>query len=184
MKEHLQIWYSKWLEENKNTDLEYVDRGTFGPYLQQVHFVRDDIAHLVLKDIPYEQLPIFEIEEPYGKPPLKQRLSAYVVGEHISKSVRLPVFMFEREDIGLRFVIRYNFYDWNISIETSKDVPVDVIDGFDLDTKYCFFQGFPKEYRFKGYNENKRKFSMYIGSAYQLYTLIWLIMRWVQKELI
>ena len=179
MKEHLQAWYLKWLDENKNTDLMYVDRGQHGPYLEQVHFIRDTIASLVFRG---EELPTFEVELSSEKHPIQYRVSAYVVGEHTSKSVRLPVFMFEREDLGVRFVIRYNFYDWNISIETLEDIPADILDGFNLDTTYCFFQGFPAEYRFKGYNENNSKFSMCVGNSYELYTLIWLIMRWVRKE--
>jgi hypothetical protein len=181
-KEHLQAWYRKWLEEHKETDLLYVNRGRDGAYLEQVHFVRDIVSRLVLQGIPYDKLPTFEIEFPEEKQSVQYRLSAYVVGEHTSKSVRLPVFMLEREDLGVRFIMRDNFHDWNVSIETSKDVPAEVLEGFGLDTTYCFFQGFPAEYCFSSYNENKRQFSICVRSSYDLYTLIWLIMRWVIKD--
>ena len=42
---------------------------------------------------------------------------------------------------------------------------------------YCYFQGFPEELQFGPYSENKRKFSMCVGTDYELFTLVWLIRR-------
>lgn len=175
MKEHLQAWYSKWLREYKDTDLLYVQRSRNGVYLEQVHFVRDQLGRLMYRDLPYEQLETFKIVVEEAKNPyeVSHVVSAYVVGEHMSKSVRLPVYMLERPDLGLRLVMRDNYYDWNIAIESDTPVPREVLDGIRLDTTYCFFQGFPSEYRHGSYELDPTKFAICVGSSYDAYIVAW-----------
>jgi hypothetical protein len=187
MHEHLQPWYDTWLAEHAGTDLIYAVGSDKKPQLQQVHFVRDMLAAIVWQDVPYEK------RAPAS--PRECKETAFVVGEHLSKSVRLPVYSLERPDLGLRIVARDNFYDWNVSVASERDVATD-LRGFPLDYwiesererfkdgyqpgrswGYCFFQGFPSDMQFGPYKENKRRFSMCVGSDYELFTLVWLIMR-------
>ena len=188
MHEHLQPWYDKWLVEHEGTTLIYARRGDGKPQLGQVHFVRDSLAAVVWQDVPYDKRPL--------APPRECKETAFVIGEHLSKSVRLPVYSLERPDLGIRLVCRGNFYDWNVSVVAERDVLTD-LRGFPLDYwnederrkhaggykpergswGYCFFQGFPDDLRFGPYVENKRRFSMCVGTDYELFTLVWLIMR-------
>lgn len=195
MREHLQLWYRRWLKEHEDTNLLYSGRKVVdgemkgSPSLAQVHFVRDHLAGLFWSDIPYESRPT--ITEGEGL-----RVTALVIGEHRSKSVRLPVFLLEREDLGLKIVLRYNFYDWNVSVVSEKPLLhlADVVAGYSESEKarfpngytkgsywgYCYFQGFPAEYYFGPYSENNRQFSTYLGSDYSVYTFLWLILREVR----
>lgn len=188
MREHLQPWYDKWLTDHKETNLIYVGRNARGEVtLPQVHFVRERLAGLFWADVPYDRRA--------AAPPREDsKETAYVIGEHTSKSVRLPVYSLERPDLGLQVVLRDNYHDWNVSVISETPITTD-LRGFELDYNqrdrerypngfraggswsYCFFQGFPDELRFGPYSENPRKFSICIDSDYEVYTFLWLILR-------
>lgn len=187
MNEHLQSWYDRWLAEHESTDLIYARSGG-DVRLQQVHFVRDTLAGVFWAGVPYE-------ERQLATPREDCRETALVIGEHHSKSVRLPVYSLDRPDLDLRFVMRDNFYDWNVSVLSETPVTTD-LRSFPLDYwtdeerkrfaggyrpgtswGYCFFQGFPEELQFGPYREDQRRFSMCVRSDYELYTLVWLITR-------
>jgi len=186
-KEHLQPWYDKWLEEHADTDLIYTRSGG-KIQLSQVHFVRDQLSAVFWQGIPRK-------DRPPAPPRDGCKQTAFVIGEHHSKSVRLPVYLLERPDLGLKVVLRDNYHDWNISVVSETPVEAD-LRGFVLDYRdeeeqekfrdgykpgrywgYCFFQGFPDKYWFGPYSENPRKFSLYNSSDYITYTLVWLLMR-------
>lgn len=188
MREHLQPWYDTWLKEHQDTNLIFVSRNQHGEVsLPQVHFVRDTLAGLFWADIPYEKRN--------SAPPRDDcKETAYVIGEHHSKSVRLPVYLLTRPDLGLQIVLRDNYYDWNVSVVSELPIITD-LHGFQLSYNeeerkkfpngyikgrywgYCFFQGFPEEYQFGPFEENPSKFSLCIGSSYAVYTFLWLLLR-------
>lgn len=189
MREHLQPWYDRWLAHYRATDLLYVGRDRRGEVmLPQVHFVRERLAGLLWADVPYD-------ERPTSPPRSDCKETAYVIGEHTSKSVRLPVYSLERPDLGLQFVLRENYHDWNVSVVSETPITTD-LRGFELDYArkedrdrypdgyraggswgYCYFQGFPRELQFGPHSEDPRRFSLCIDSAYEVYTLLWLILR-------
>lgn len=180
MKEDLQTWYRAWLKEHENTDLIYVSRGRDGVYLSQVHFVRDTLSRIMWNDLKYEDIPETDNRE---------KITGYVIGEHKSKSVRLPVYMLERKDLGIKFILRDNYYNWNVSVVSDKPITTDLkglVKEYGADDRpnypgafwgYCFFEGFPVDYCFGSYSENQNNFSTYLNNDYELYTFIWLIMR-------
>jgi hypothetical protein len=189
---HLQPWYDRWLKEYEDSNLIYARLGE-KVLLRQVHFVRDTLAPLVWADVPYEKRAL-------ATPRYDIRETAIVVGEHHSKSVRLPVYAIERPDLGLRLVMRDNYYDWNVSIASEREITSD-LRGFPLDYwndgersrfpngyrpgmswGYCFFQGFPLDAQFGPYAENHCRFSMCVRSDYQIFTLIWILMRDLREE--
>lgn len=189
MKVHLQGWYDLWLNNPDNTNRRYVPVNSRGePSLHQLHFVRDNLCGMLWADIPYDKREKESTRD--------SKVTAFVVGEHSSKSVQLPVYSLERPDLGLQIVLRDNYHDWNVSVISEKPIPPEVIRGFQSDFSedekkkfekepwrpgyswgYCFFQGFPEELQFGPYSQNPRKFSLCIGSEYSLYTFVWLIMR-------
>jgi hypothetical protein len=170
VKEQLQDWYSKWLEVYRNTDLFWAK----SRQLKQVHFVRDELVPLVRNSN-------------------RDSAEAYVIGEHRSKSVRLPVILLEHKN--LKLVMRDNFHDWNLSVISEKPVPPDTMRGFTVDYPvrdkerfpngyikgnswdYLFFQGFPEEFQFGPYSESPHNFSLCLSTDYQLYTFVWLLLR-------
>jgi hypothetical protein len=189
MKEHLQPWYDRWLKANHGTDLSYVPKNSRGePSLEQVHFVRDYLSGILWADVPYDKR---------GPAPPRDtcKETGFVIGEHTSKSVRLPVYSLERPDLGIQFVLRDNYHDWNVSVLSEKPITTD-LRGFELDYSrdedlkrfpngykpgsawgYCYFQGFPEEVQFGPFKENPCKFSLCIGNDYSVHNFIWLIMR-------
>ncbi len=190
MKEHLQPWYDKWLEEHKKTTLIYAQSGG-ETRLHQVHFVRDSIAGLFWSDIPYDKRNA-------APPRDDSKESALVIGEHTSKSVRLPVYSLERPDLGIQIVLRNNYYNWNVSVISETPITTDLrgfqLDYLDSERKrfpdgyikgrfwgYCFFEGFPEELCFGPFVENPRKFSLWTNGDYMLYTFVWLLMRDIRK---
>lgn len=192
MKVHIQGWYDKWLKDPDNTNRRYVPVNNRGePSLHQLHFVRDNLCGMLWADIKYDKR---EHESERTDRPV----TCFVIGEHTSKSVNLPVYSLERPDLGLQIVLRDNYHDWNVSVISEKPIPAEVIKGFEMDFSesdkkrfaergqqwrpgwswgYCYFQGFPEEVQFGPYSQNPRKFSLCIGSEYSVYTFVWLIMR-------
>lgn len=101
-----------------------------------------------------------------------------VIGTHRSKSVLLPVMEMDLSKIGLKIVLRYNFYDWCISVESENEVDCDFM-GLITDQK-GYFEGFPTDRIYKNYSEtNKKKFSVVLNNKYQVYTFVYLLRNWV-----
>ncbi|MGH6876113.1 MAG: hypothetical protein ACREHV_01910, partial [Rhizomicrobium sp.] len=118
-----------------------------GGFDHQVGFVRDVIVGLVGAGLHYEDI------EPI----------ADVVSTHTSKSICLPVYDLKREDLGLRFIMRNNFYNWKLSVISKKPIICDFTGLFHttppVEPDYTgnpladvYFEGFPKSLVF-GYYE-------------------------------
>lgn len=174
MKTPLQAWFDAWLAEHKDdkdnwiTDLIYAKSAC-----DQICDVRDTFGLLVYADVPYRSRP----NEPLPRDTCK--ITGYVIGEHHSKSVRLPVYLFERVDLGIQFVMRGNFYDWKLSVISEKPLvkyaelfstmfhttpPVEPeYTGNELAS--CYFEGFPDEYIFDYYAKNPTRWSCSIGRS-------------------
>jgi len=115
----------------------------------------------------------------------------FVIGEHTSKNMQLPVYEIRREDLGLRLVMRNNFHDWKLSVESSS--PIVPSDGVfsalfftvpPIEPEYtgnelaeCYFQGFEDEDVFGYYCQDHRRWSACIDDDFRLWTTIFLIMR-------
>ena len=178
MRVPLQTWYDAWLEEHESTNLIYAKSGG-DVQLPQVHFVRDTLARLIWRGIKYDDIP----REPER---LDCAVTAYVISEHRSKSVRLPVYSLERSGLGLQIVLRDNYYNWNVSVVSERPVAAD-LRGFVTDfrdeaerAKYrprdcwgcCFFEGFPAELMLGPYSKDRRKFSLWTNGDHELYALV------------
>lgn len=130
----------------------------------QIMWVRDYLMQTIPKtlwrdELGHKGLPIFG-----------------VAGEHRSKSTIIPAYYI---DLGfVRVMLRDNYYNWNISIDS--DVPVvGVIEDAIGDRNYCFFEGFPKNWEFDEYNAktNNKKFSFWVTSQESVYVFMWLLCR-------
>lgn len=180
----IQEWYDAWLAEHKATNLIYAKGGEEKPSLDQVHFVRDRLAYLFWRGVKYEDIP-------KAPPPRDDcRDTVRIVGEHRSKSVRLPVFQMYRPDLDLKVIMRYNFHDWNVSVVSGHPITGLDLEGYGgvataderkkhpsgLDGgvywNYLFWQGFEPGMCFGPNADNPRRFSLAPNDHYELYAFM------------
>jgi len=100
-----------------------------------------------------------------------------VVSTHHSKSVELPVYYVDWKR-GFTFVLRYNFYNWNVTIidnRPSDTSPLKLPEYMHIDEQYgyCFVEGFPEEYIKGKYIENPRAFTFCCDHDHDLYAIVW-----------
>lgn len=162
MFENLQEWFEK---NTPGEDLIYKN-GLW----TQVQIVRDVIPSILARSY----------EEYIG---VRQQL--HVISTHRSKSVLLPVF--ELNWNGYRFIMRYNFYDWKVSVRTPvrdlAGIDADFMNLFKLDERinlvYC--EGFKEDWVYGPYSEDKRKFTCEISDNSKLFTFFWILKYNVSK---
>lgn len=167
MKEPLQ----KWISEQIVAD-EMLWKGAWG---DQVQFVRDSLAHLVGRGLSYKQFKTADV--------------ATVISTHRSKSIALPVYELARADLGLRLVLRNNFYDWKLSVISEDPVVADFEGLFrttsPIEPAYTgnelasvYFEGFPRSLVFGYYAESdRRQWSAAIGGDSAMWTTVFIIMK-------
>lgn len=154
--EHLPVDLTAWFRVNKpNKNLLY-GKGLFS----QVLFVRDELCELFR--------PIYE--ERSNNPPL-------VISTYYSKSVKLPVFQINLEKYGIEMVLRYNFYDWKISVKSNKPLDFDYMGLFDPTKEIADLccEDFPRDKVYGSYEHSHSQFTIEISSNYKLYTFFFLL---------
>ena len=153
---HLPVDVTAWLRANTPNESS-VYSGALG---EQVEFIRDIIGHLLRPDY----------EDWYKKPPL-------VISTHCSKSIVLPVYQINLEKYGIEFVLRYNFYDWKVSVKSEKALNFNFMELFDPEGEYsksdC--EGFPEHKIYGSYKKNHYQFTIEIETNYDLYTFFFLL---------
>lgn len=135
-----------------------------GSFWNQIVFVRDYLARIL--SFTYEQY----------------RDLVYVDGEHTSKSIKCPVYFIQLAD--MKIWMRYNFYNWNISIDSNIPIDCDFLDIFHKNLDYCFCEGMADK-KFSAYDKetNNKKFTICIGEDYGLYTFFWILKKFLKIEL-
>ena len=164
---NLQDWINR-----QTVDDEMLWKGAFG---SQMVFIRDTLAMLVRRGLSYEQFNDVQVT---------------VISEHRSKSIVLPVVSLERKDIGLRLILRNNFYNWKLSVISDKPI----IANFDglfhttppVEPDYTgnpmnpvYFEGFPKNLVFGYYEDSelRDRWSAEIHGDYAVWTTVFEIMK-------
>ena len=108
-----------------------------------------------------------------------------VISTHLSKSVKLPVYFLELPG-GLTLTMRCNIYNWKISVESPIWINADFEGLFDpRDEKSimaCYCEGFPKDSVFGCFAKNKKNFTVELGSEYQVYTFLWLLLKALERS--
>lgn len=145
-----------------------------GPAQQQLRFVRDNLRYLVATGTKDREA----VEQ-----------VCTVISQHISKSITLPVYSLHRPDLGLRIILRDNFYNWKLSVISEAPISCNFEDIFHChppgDPDYTgdslhpvYFEGFPADLIFGYYfTSGKRKWSAEINGDHRLYMTIFLILR-------
>lgn len=162
-----------WLKNNKPADnLIYKD----GLY-DQCNFVENNLMQNLFLYVASDYDSDMEFDE---RCKIIKNFIPSVIGTHRSKSVLLPVMEMDLSKIGLKVVLRYNFYDWCISVESQKDIECDFM-GLITDEK-GYFEGFPQDRIYEKYSEmNKKNFSLCIRDWYQVYTFMFLLRNFLTR---
>lgn len=147
----LQEWINKNIPKN---ELLWKDAA-----LRQCMFVRDRLLYAFIGCFASTNISFKD-----------KNLSWSVVSQHTSKSITLPVYKIEI--YGVTFILRDNFHNWMVSVESNN--PVVIPKGFEFgDTTEqihsCYCEGFAKEWVYQPYSENNKKFTIEIHSDYELY---------------
>ncbi len=153
---HLPVDVTAWIRVNEPDENLIYAKGLG----DQVCFVRDRLCQLLRSTY----------EEWRDNPPL-------VISTHYSKSVKLPVFQINLEKYGIEMVLRYNFYDWKISVKSDKPLDFDYMGLFNPteEISYLYCEGFPRDKVYGSYEQSHSQFTIEIGSRYDLYTFIFLL---------
>ena len=117
------------------------------------------------------------------------KVHGFVVGIHYSKSCELPVYFITMRN-GVKLIMRYNFYDWKVSVETPDNQPAlpanylptdlmtfSMVNGKLEKIPQCYLEGFKKEWCYDAYDPENipRKFTIEVPSKYNLYVIIYLL---------
>ena len=172
-KQRLNEW---WMKNEPDEKLIYRDRLD-----DQCIFIRDRIMTGLFLDIctDFNKCKSFSRQNK-----IYVTFQPYIISTHYSKSVRLPVFELNLDKIGLKIILRDNFYDWCISVESEN--PIDDIDWLGLvdPRKKGYFEGFPQERIYEPYyaDRNNKKFSIVLNTDYDLYTFMRIIRQYSIKK--
>jgi len=94
-----------------------------------------------------------------------------VIGEHTSKSTVLPVVLYERSD--MQVMVRDNYYNIVISVKRKRaNGTLKMVDSCCLAKFEGRAEGFPPEWIFGDYRENRRQFTVVTHSRFAAYTLL------------
>lgn len=93
-----------------------------------------------------------------------------VVGTHTSKSIVCPIYYIHLEKEKIDIWMRYNFYNWNVTIHSRlKAIDCDflgVVD--DRNYGYCFCEGM-EQWKEGPMSNSKFKFTVHISNHYECY---------------
>lgn len=178
--QELHEWFMDIIDQDKNKDTLIFKKTSES----QVMWVRDNLIGALWNTpawIRPEKDPDLNWSENYAKEKAA-RPTVSVIGEHRSKSTILPVYYMKF--CGVELVMRNNFHDWNVSVVSPFPIEGLITEIFPFDTDYCYYQGFPDEYKFKAYSEtNKQKFSFHLGRSNEtLWTFVWLLGQMIKER--
>jgi hypothetical protein len=159
----------EWALETTPSD-DMLWKGAWGA---QIKFIGDTLQELIGVGLEHEE----------------RRKLARVISTHVSKSILLPVVEIARPDLGVRFILRENFYNWKLSVISERPVEANFDGLFPItpptEPDYTgnplspvYFEGFPADLIF-GYFEpsDRRRWSAEIWSEHVLWTTIFLVLK-------
>lgn len=147
----------EWVNNNNPSDDLYAKGG----FWHQIYFVRDELPSALSKN--YDEYVAIKEE-------------TLVISHHWSKSVRLPVYRLTLKD-GTTLVMRYNFSDWKVSVNSQREIRINFLNLFDSTpvVHHVYCEGFPKELVFGSYLQSGRQFTFEITTNHKLFTFCWLL---------
>lgn len=125
-----------------------------GAFTRQVCFMRDDLSFAL--GMSYHDTETDKLS---------------VISTHTSKSIKLPVVRYALNDAWI--IIRDNFYNHKISVESDKAIRLDPRGLFDPAEQHprCYCEGFPDELVFGAYADDQKRFTVSVNSDYAAWAL-------------
>lgn len=154
----------EWAVENEPSK----DMLWYKGYWDQICFIRDQIGNIL-----------------FSGDWKKAKNEITIVNTHVSKSIKLPVYHINLENkYGIELIMRYNFYDWKVSVKSLKAISTNFMNLFDEGGKvsYLYCEGFQTENVYDSYKNNKNKFTVELYDNYQLYTFIWILKNYLETN--
>jgi hypothetical protein len=150
-----------WISANIPDDKMYWKQS----WSDQVCFVRDEIPKFLCTGNTYEEYETV-------------RKNITVINTHTSKSIELPVYCIKAN--GDTFIMRNNFYDWKVSVETRNLHKLDfqklgIIHDNAEQVNQVYCEGFKNEWVYKSYADDKYKYTMAIDDKFKLKMFFWLL---------
>jgi len=149
-----------WLKENKPAKEMF----WYNNFWNQVVFVRDELPKTLVPKNKFEQYD-------------RVSKDIHVISDHTSKSILLPVYELNHYDAELKLIMRNNFYDWKVSVTSTRPIKANFGNIFDpkqpVPSVYC--QGFLDSWIFGPYAENPKQFTVEIKDRNELFICLWLI---------
>ncbi len=103
---------------------------------------------------------------------------SFIVSEHRSKSIDLPVYGFIMRN-GIKVIMRYNFYNWVVTVEAPEALPEDTLpmELFDNKGNVCWAEGFEDRWIHGPYDakKKKKKFTVQLYNEYRVYTMMFFL---------
>jgi hypothetical protein len=171
----MRVPLQEWISAQTIAD-EMLWKGAFG---HQMMFLRDELLPLIARGLPYEKA---------------SKEVAFVISTHRSKSIVLPVVSYERPDVGLRLVVRQNFYNWKLSVISEQPLRNNLTEAVlprlchtspPIDESYtgnelanCYFEGFPDDLIFGYFDQSPlgTRWSAEIWGHEEMWTAVFAIM--------
>jgi len=109
------------------------------------------------------------------------KVPMFVVSWHRSKSIVLPVYGFVLRN-GIKVIVRYNFYDWKVSVDCPKQLPDNCIPEDIVSSGYngdkipdVYLEGFREEWSYESYKpvDTPKKFTIELDHKYDMYLLMY-----------
>lgn len=137
-------------------------------YWDQILFIRDTI-----NSIFYSNFEDFK-----NNPVL-------VINTHMSKSIDLPVYEINLRDHNTKIIMRNNFYDWKVSVDSPIEINANFMDLFKQDEvhKPIYCEGFKDNQVFDCYANNKKQFTLELKDKYRLYTFIYILNNYLKNNI-
>lgn len=100
-----------------------------------------------------------------------------VISTHYSKSICLPVYKIFVPKYNITFILRDNFYDWKVSVESETPLDINFMDLFKKDEiiNPCYCEGFPSGTVYGSFNDCNSKFTIELTSNYELFTFMYML---------
>jgi hypothetical protein len=136
-------------------------------YWNQTVFVRDDINRM-----------FYSTYEDYKANPVK------VISTHVSKSIVLPVYYIYLKKYNTKIIMRNNFYDWKISIDSEQSITgIDEFFGEDTPIASVYCEGFEESWVYGMYKENNKHFTIELrNNSYIVYTFFYMLKKSLEKR--
>ena len=152
-----------WSRNNHPSEDMIYEKG----FWDQVVFVRDTLNAI-----------FYDTYEKYKDNPV------LVINTHNSKSIDLPVYEINLRDYDVKIIMRNNFYDWKISVDSSIEINADFMNLFKQDkvitSVYC--EGFKDNQVFDCYKYNKKNFTLELKDRYKLYTFMFILNNYLKNN--